>query len=698
MNSEATLSDALSEVDAALAASDNERAAGLASELLLAYPNAVTALRQRARALTAAGRLLQAAEVQRRVLEILPADGEAMAGLARALHVAGQHAEAREAARQALDYFPSDEALQRIAASEGLPFQAGQTSMHLFRARVHAQAGLNNRAAAGLRSVIAKWPERTDVKIALMQTLWRKAARIAAAEQAQAVLDEYPYCLNAHLLMLELWRGAGASDMERVHLQAIEQVDPDHRATHAMLGTQSPLPVKDVPAQPTQPVEPATTDEDPLAREAWVDSLMAESSALPKPLERHSATADDTADVAVEDDSVHVEAEADAPAEYISSLLPLEWSAADDFSEAPAQDDFGVAWIDGNAKETFSPARPRAAQPDPNDGVPAELPALEWESAGDESVPQQDSQAEVDGDAVSTELPPSAGMPDTATSAHDAGAVSETPTTAAEGQAAPTPAPAEQAPNIVSTQLPDSALQQDQVEVQAEQVLQGEAQPAMPQLAPAQETPAPASEVSATAIAQTAPAHTAKDAAAEQSVVGEQAGDAQEASVFKAVAAVTAIGTTAKRRAKRAAVEKAAPAEIPTSAQPVTPVTLAVEPPAAARTAAEPAVVEPPHAKGKAKQESAGKAVKQKPAKKPVSKPATLETQTEKVRKTYERAVATAKRENLPKLIKELNQAAERDPDNKIIFELLGQAYNRSGDIPAAINAYRKALELAEAA
>ncbi len=683
MNSEATLSDALSEVDAALAASDNERAAGLASELLLAYPNAVTVLRQRARALTAAGRSLQAAEAHRRVLEILPADGEAMAGLAHALHVAGQHAEAREAARQALDYFPSDEALQRIAASEGLPFQPGQTSMHLFRARVHAQAGLNDRAASGLRSVIAKWPERTDVKIALMQALWRKAARIAAAEQAQAVLDEYPFCLNAHLLMLELWRDAGASDMERVHLQAIEQVDPDHRATHAMLGAQSPLPVKDVPAQPTQPVEPATADEDPLAREAWVDSLMAESSALPKPLERHSAAADgttDTANATVEDDSVHAEAETDAPAEYISSLLPLEWSAADDFSEAPVQDDFGVSWIDGSAKETFSPARPRVAQPDPNDGVPAELPALEWESAGEESVPHQDARTEGDNAAVSTELTPSDAASDTTPPAHDAGTVTEPTTTAFEGRVASPPAPAEQASDVAPTQPPDSALQQDHIEVQAGQVLQAEAQQAMPQPEPAQETPASASEASAAAIAQTAPAHTAKDAVAEQSA-SEQAGDAQEASVFKAAVAATAIGTTAKRRAKKA----------------VAPVTLAVEPPAAAHTVAEPAVVEPTRAKGKARQESAGKAVKQKPAKKSVSKPATLETQTEKVRKTYERAVATAKREDLPKLIRELNQAAERDPDNKIIFELLGQAYNRSGDIPAAISAYRKALELAEA-
>jgi tetratricopeptide (TPR) repeat protein len=738
MNSEATLSDALSEVDTALAASDNERAAGLASELLLAYPNAVNVLRQRARALTAAGRSLQAAEVHRRVLEILPADGEAIAGLARTLHAAGQHAEARDAARQALDYFPIDDLMQRIAANEGLPFQPEPTSLHLYKARVHVQAGLNNRGAAGLRGVMAKWPERADIKIAFMQALWRKGARIAAAEQAQAVLDEYPYCLNAHLLMLALWRDAGASDMERVHLQAINQVDPDHRATRAMLGTQSPLPVQDVPARPAQSTEPATADEDPLAREAWVDSLMAESSALPKPLEQPFIADDSAADAATDSTVAHAEAEIAEPSEFVSSLLPLEWSAANDLSEEPAQDDFGVSWIDGHVKDEFAPARPRAAQPDPNDGVPAELPALEWESEGDESAPQKDHSTAVDGGVAKQEATPAAtsnaeprntplkplaaaGVVAAAVQRDEeklASAQTEIEPTAplAEAQAAP----ADSTPQQAQSQPEAAQVVQAEVEAAAVKPMPLEAvafadedttrwgvdaaprddvgddagptqpAPATEAVVRAQEMPvsqeetAPASE----AAAPTLPAAVIAEPSPAREGEEKQPAGEQDGSILKAVAVASAMSAAVKRRKIKAAAEVIAPV----SEEP--PATPATEPAPSETPQAEipPEAIAPAKEKRKAKKESAHKAAKPKPA----AKPTTLETQTEKVRKTYERAIATAKREDMPRLIKELNQAAERDPDNKLIFELLGQAYNRSGDIPAAINAYRRALELAD--
>lgn len=731
MNSESTLSDALSEVDTALAASDNERAAGLASELLLAYPNAVAVLRQRARALAAAGRSLQAAEVHRRVLEMLPADGEALAGLARTLHNAGQHLEARDAARQALDYLPNDEMLRRIAAGEGQPFDPDAVSLQFVKARTDALAGMMHRGAAGLRSVIAKSPERTDAKIVLMQALWRKGARIAAAEQAQTVLDEYPYCLNAHLLMLELWRDAGASNMERVHLQAIDQVDPDHRVTRAMLGTQSPLPVKDVPARPAQPTEPAAAEEDPLAREAWVDSLMAESSALPKPLEQLHLTDNESAGAAADEIAADAAAEIDEQSEFISSLLPLEWSAANDLSEESPQDDFSVSWIDGNVKDAFSPARPRAAEPDPRDGVPAELPPLEWEGAGEAGAaqPHTDHRTAVDGgiasraaapavadESAQTDNPPlkplaAAGI--VAAAVKRSEDAPETGKAGAEAQDAQPLATVEQTSQaITQTAPPESAAQPSALETNA-------AQPASAQETPIAREETPASDVE-TAAAEEAPPAVAPDVAPTATVhvdvttsstpapaVVAQADDASGVPVMKAVAAATAIGVASKKRKKKADAEVEAPTEMPPAAPETQAVTTDIAgEPAALAPAVEPAqpeavqvdatieAVAPAAVKSKAKKEPAGKAAKSKPAKKPAAKSTALETQTEKVRKAYERAIATAKREDMPKLIKELNQAAEHDPDNKIIFELLGQAYNRSGDIPAAIDAYRKALEL----
>jgi tetratricopeptide (TPR) repeat protein len=839
MNSESTLSDALSEVDTALAASDNERAAGLASELLLAYPNAVAVLRHRARALAASGRALQAAEVHRRVLEILPSDGEAMAGLARTLHTAGQPTEAREAARQSLDYLPGDGALKQIA-SDGQPFEPDQVSLHFFKARADMMTGMTRRSIDRLRTVVAQWPDRADARVALMQALWRDGSRIGAAEQAQAILDDYPNCLNAHLLLLEIWRTAGASDMELVHQRAIEQVDPDHRVSHALMGTQSPLQVKDVPARPAPVDEPAPLDEDPLAREDWVENLVAASLALPKPLDQLREQADMPAADAVEAD-VDTESPAseasDDEADFLSTFSPLEWSTANDLSEEPAQDEFSVPWIDGDVKDAFSPARPRNAVPDPRDGVPEELDPLEWEVASDEATTaahgRQNFTTSVDGgtgnppDAEEKSEPQksaykplkpiaAAGAVAAANKAEpvqddtssDIGDVFETAAPDAELKAAtdardedqlssddeveseppekgdyrplkPLAAAGvvaaakrhsdeqgddEQAggdetqsqPAITTTTddkplkvaapaaQPESVPPQTRNDKKAAQALNAEvasasikplpvdavesadedverwdamkagepdgeteslqpaatnvvnkvedaARPSEPTSPVTPSSPTPADEPSSPQPAASTSSTPSPSTTVNTTSTPAKADEENQPKVLPARAAAAAVVTARRKRKKRAEAEaQVEPESAPAEAQSTTP---PVEAQLAEPLPAPEAVVDEMVEQSEAVPVKPSKA---KRARKTAAKPSSREAQTEKVRKTYERAIATVKREDLPKLIAELNKAAENDADNKIIFELLGQAYNRQGNIPAAINAYRRALELAE--
>jgi tetratricopeptide (TPR) repeat protein len=766
MNSESTLSDALTEIDVALAASDNERAAGLASELLLAYPNAVGVLRQRARALAASGRSLQAAEVHRRVLEILPADGDAMAGLAHTLHAAGQTAEAREAAQWALDYLPGDERLKQLAAGDGLPFQPDEASMQLRKSLAQSHVGLLDHGIAGLRSVVRRSPDRADAKIALMQALWRHGSRIGAAEQAQTLLDDYPNCLNAHVLLLELWRDAGAGDMERVHQTAIEQVDPDHRVMRGILGTQSPLPAQDVPARPALPTEPAIIDEDPLAREDWVDNLLAESRAAPKPLEVRepdSVTASDATGDPAED--VAQRADED---DFVSSLLPLEWSAASDLSEAPAQDDFIVPWIDGNVKEEWAPARPRNAVPDPRDGVPEELPPLEWEAesgaAGlhDVDAPAKNAppvapapplkplvaagavaaavqRAEQKDDVAPESLPDAASQATAANEIAAAAPPESAPPHTRAGQKAAQAMNAEVASASVKPMPVDAVERVDEDMRRWDEA--GTAGPAaVDASAPATDTPpapaarqiaAPATEQQAAAPAtpEAAPAVVRVIVETEPAIATAQPkaqmpapnADGDQGGLVKAVAAAVTLGAVSKKRKKREA-EDAAPAATPVdepapAATPAAKVAKEAAPAPAsddaalaeaaqvpATLAALPATTDAPADEPVEPAAPAARPAKAKAVKKPPAKPAkkdardSREVQTEKIRKTYERAIATVKREELPKLIADLNKAAEVDADNKLIHELLGQAYNRQGNIPAAINAYRKALELADRA
>lgn len=711
MNSESTLSDALSEVDTALAASDNERAAGLASELLLAYPNAVSVLRQRARALAASGRSLQAAEVHRRVLEILPADGDAMAGLARTLHTAGQTTEAREAARQALDYLPGDQSLMPIAAGEGQSYFPDDSSMLLRKSLAQTQVGMMHQGIAGLRAVVANCPDRVDARVALMQAQWRHGERISAAEQAQAVLDDYPNCLPAHVLLLVMWRSAGVTSMERVHQLALEEVDPDHRVMHAMLGTQSPLPVIDVPARPVAPIEPTYIDEDPMAREDWVDNLVAAASASPKPLEQREPEAGASNPLI---DDLAVEAESEQPDEgndFVSALLPLEWAAASDLSEESAQEDFTVSWIEGDVKNEFTPSRLPAATPDPRDGVPEAIEPLEWETERQDeaaTAARKDFSTTVDGGTAHHDEAPANSTPavtDTppenkplstfaaALALATAKRASQTPAESGSPPQAEASASAPIQAEVASASvkpMPIDAVEfvdetgdsSDAADTRIDEAEFSAATPTQPVNAVASEASATTPEAPVTEATQTPAAKV--EAPADEATQ-------QKGSMVQAVAAATALSAASKKRKKRA-VEEMTPAapptveETPTLAAENTEVAgIEAEAPQAVAAEAAPEVVP-----------AASKAAKPKRAKKPAAKPTPREAQTEKVRKTYERAIATAKREEMPKLITELSQAAEVDPDNKIIFELLGQAYNRQGDISAAINAYRRALELAD--
>ncbi|PJF47962.1 MAG: hypothetical protein D6709_03090 [Chloroflexi bacterium] len=355
MTSEPTLGDVLSEVEAAIAAGDHDRAIALTDDLLQSYPDAIGVWRARAEAFDASGRPFQASEAYRRVLDIAPADVNAMRRLALALSHAGQGAEAKLVARQALDYAPEDEALLRIvAARDAEDAEWPEVGAALREGLNDVRAGLFDRGITRLHSVVAQCPDRADALVALAHALWEAGLRVAAAEACQFILDIQPDCLNAHALLLALWRRIGPPGLEQAHLNAIERLDPDHRHVKALLGDDSPLEVVSVPAVRQPSAQSAAEEAEALDRAAWVSDLVAAASSAPKPLERIAqpfsandatyplerddaliaAASGDEVAAAVAGDVVHLHdaAGADDDGMPVESLIPLEWEESDDVS------------------------------------------------------------------------------------------------------------------------------------------------------------------------------------------------------------------------------------------------------------------------------------------------------------------------------------------------------------------------------
>ena len=433
MNREATLSDALSDVDVAIAARDYDHAIALTNELLVAYPDAIGLWRAKARAYEAAGQMLSAAESFGRVLDFLPSDHVAMSALAQALSTGGNANEARVWARQALDYLPADrepvlqriassvpENLQTVGTSDAIAYTPDKSSQLLKTALAQTHAGLLGRGVSLLQQVVARQPDRIDAKVALAHALWKNNARIAASDISTSILDEQPDCLNAHLILLQFWHAACVPQQEKYHFDAIERFDPDHRVSAQLLGPQSPLPVIDVPAMRPLALMPATkpAEEDAQSRADWVDNLVAAASSAPKPLERmdragmadegkplaRSTTgpssngtteADDAGNTGQANDEMEMGNDSSDIDIDIESITRLEWMP--DEATEDIKDGFDLSWLSmtpADGSGGFVPSRLTRATPDAKDGVPEQIEALEWQGGSGDSTSDVASETE----------------------------------------------------------------------------------------------------------------------------------------------------------------------------------------------------------------------------------------------------------------------------------------------------------------
>ncbi len=372
------------------------------------------------RAFESANRPLLAAEAHGRVLDFLPADRNAVAALARMLDVAGNANEARIWARQALDYKPLDLELQRIASSPGEPYKPDAVAVTLQAALAQIQVGLLERGIAGLKHAASQRPDRADVKVALAHALWKSGWRVITAQLCHSILDEQPDCLDAHVILLQLWQKLGAPQQEQFHLHAIEHIDPNHRMTAELLGNRTPLAVQDVLAARTSDgTSVVTTQEDEQSREDWVDRLVAAASSAPAPIDKlapaialppSTVTATDGFETDDVDDTNDLDIDIDTSDPInVDALLPLEWSAANDYVE-DIKDGFDVPWLPSGpaiAKDGFVPSKPAGVTPDPKDGVPDRIDPLEWselESEGEADETGEAGETRRQGDKEDTTL------------------------------------------------------------------------------------------------------------------------------------------------------------------------------------------------------------------------------------------------------------------------------------------------------
>jgi len=110
--------------------------------------------------------------------------------------------------------------------------------------RIYLKGGMYQQAAGEFHSVLEKEPELNHIKVGLATALWNLGQRVEAAEVCLDLLDELPNCLQANLILGEIWlRGDREEEGQRL-LGLAEALDPENQKAQEIFGYQSPLELK----------------------------------------------------------------------------------------------------------------------------------------------------------------------------------------------------------------------------------------------------------------------------------------------------------------------------------------------------------------------------------------------------------------------------------------------------------------------
>jgi tetratricopeptide (TPR) repeat protein len=125
--------------------------------------------------------------------------------------------------------------------------------------RLYARNGLYDRAIGEFQAILRQDPDSPDIRVALVEALWREGRRLEAVEICLDLLDALPRCLKANLILGEIWMRGGHEDAGEEKLKVARALDPENLVAQDMMGRESPLPLEDVPV-PELEVKPDMLD------------------------------------------------------------------------------------------------------------------------------------------------------------------------------------------------------------------------------------------------------------------------------------------------------------------------------------------------------------------------------------------------------------------------------------------------------
>jgi len=405
------------EVEGLIERSAYDEAAAHCRHILQQYPKYIEAYRLLGKVALDREDDKQATELFARVLSADPADFVSRAGLSIIYDRQGLVRDAVWQMERAYELAPGNSVVQQelrklYARRDGaepakIPLTRGALARLYFNGELHTEA------IAELRAMLAQEPDRVDLQALLAEALWRDDQRLEAADTALRVLDRLPYCLDANLILGEIWMSSGREEDADVHLKRAQALDPLATRANMLFGKSSP-----VPAQPVEvthlsytPPAAASTAEDQVPEwlagmggqaepgpggeevPAWLQGIgqpspQPEPTLAAEPAPGLRATVPPQATPPIEEEIPDwltglgtPPAQPEAPAPTIEGEAAPDWlrelrGAAAPEAEQPAAEEAVPDWL----KQLGGPAAPEAEQPSAEEGAPDWLARLRTEA------------------------------------------------------------------------------------------------------------------------------------------------------------------------------------------------------------------------------------------------------------------------------------------------------------------------------
>lgn len=257
----------------------NDEAVAICKHILRYYPKYIDAYRQLGEALLEKRDYESARDVFRRVLSADPENAIAYVGLSTIFEQEQLVNEAVWNMERAFELTPGNAEVQKELARLYYDLDSKANARAKLTpgalARIYAQEGLFSQAIQEFRAIIASAPSRFDIRVALAETLWRMGHISEAAQVAQSILEQLPYCLKANLILGAAWKETGLAESD-LYLQRAQLLDPLNQVAVRLLGPHAPQPAlqTSVPryVEHVEPVfaEPAPSEPPPASTFAEV--------------------------------------------------------------------------------------------------------------------------------------------------------------------------------------------------------------------------------------------------------------------------------------------------------------------------------------------------------------------------------------------------------------------------------------------